>query len=115
MPKADGYVLNYRIKKRRGRLNGRSLRKRLFILSGVILVLIYLFIFGEEGFLSLYLKERDILRLRSEIKSVEGENLFLKKEIEELKKDRLRVTKEAREVLGMVNNGEWLVEFIKKE
>lgn len=102
--------------KRRGRFRRRLVlsRKGISVLGGLIIILLYLFIFGDSGLLPRYLKQREILHLRSEIKKVGDENLSLEREITDLKKNPLRATKEAREVLGMVGKGECPVEFINR-
>lgn len=83
--------------------------------GGLILFLAYVFIFGPQGYLRRRQKQEQISQLKSEIKRTKEEIKFLEKEAQDLEKENsFQVIREAREVLRMVQPGEYPVEFVNE-
>lgn len=87
-------------------------KRRLILWGGLILSLVYVFIFGPYGYIIRHQKQSQIRQLMTQIERVEEENKSLKREAVELEENPLKIEEEAREELGMVLPGEWPVELI---
>jgi cell division protein FtsB len=85
-------------------------KKRVVTLSFLIAIILYLFVFGEGGYIARREREREVVTLRKEIQALKEKRERLKREIDALKHDDLRIEEEARE-LGMRRAGEKEVMF----
>lgn len=87
----------------------------LLLISCLILVgLMALTIWGEQGLLAMWHKQRDVAGLVQEIEAIERENTRLSHEIQHLRKDMAHIETIAREELGLVKEGELVFEFVDK-
>ena len=87
----------------------------LLLLSGFILVILMaLTIWGEQGLLAMWRKQRDVAGLVREIEAIERENARLSHEIQHLRNDMTHIETIAREELGLVKENELVFEFVDK-
>ncbi|MBI5206581.1 MAG: septum formation initiator family protein [Candidatus Firestonebacteria bacterium] len=82
------------------------------ILYFIVLFLVFVFIAGKDGFISMINFYRKINVLESHIKELEKDNIMLEKEIEKLTKDDEYIEKIAREELSLIKSGEVVYKFV---
>lgn len=87
------------------------------ILFGILLigVLLYLAIFNNEGFLTVYNQKEDLAQLKAKNEKLKKENLEIRQMIEVYKTDPWAVEKIAREKLNLVKPGEIVYKIVREE
>jgi cell division protein FtsB len=68
-------------------------------------------IFGAHGFLAMRRIQREILKVRADLRRLSEENSDLGQEVKELKSDPYKIEKIARDELGMVRPGEIIIKI----
>ncbi len=81
----------------------------------LILLLLGLALFGNQGILRLLQADRQKAALEQEVAQLEATNAALRKEIGALRSDRHYVEEIARQELGMVKKGERIYQFPPKK
>lgn len=86
------------------------------ILFGITLiaVLIYLAIFNNEGFLTVYHQKEDLTQLKAKIEELKKENFEIRQMIKGYKTDPWTVEKIAREKLNLVKPGETVFKIVRE-
>jgi cell division protein FtsL len=87
--------------------------KKGYLLAALALVLVILglAVFTDQGLLGLYRLRQEKARMEERLAQLETENARLRVEIERLKSDRAYLEKVAREELGLVNQDEMVFQF----
>ena len=100
----------------KGDPEGEGSRYRFLIVASVcfFLVLIFLAVFGEHGWLAVSRVRGDVMRLQQEISRLRQENRELREEIAILKTDPSAIEQIARDELGMVQPGEVVYEIVDR-
>ncbi len=81
--------------------------KAVMLLSGVLTVIFVIsFVFSDRGISELQRSRQRVDVLRSDIHTLEAENVRLKSDIESVKRSTFAVERIAREDLGMARKGE---------
>jgi cell division protein FtsB len=86
----------------------------LLIVSGLLLLgMMGLTIWGDQGLITVQRKQQETLRMAREIEILEQENARLSHEIQRLRVDMVYLEKIAREEIGLVRAGELVFEFVE--
>ncbi|UCE26971.1 MAG: septum formation initiator family protein [Candidatus Coatesbacteria bacterium] len=86
---------------------------RLALLGGVIIVVLYLFVFSRYGFMRLKELEAENAGLENRITAVEAENAELRYEIERMESDMEAIERLARTDLGLIKEGDEVYRFVE--
>jgi len=90
----------------------RSSSKSKRIIFGIISgILIYLILGGPYGAVNLIRLRRGKIRAENKILQLKGEKVLLNEEIQGLTSDTFKIEKLAREKLGMIKDGEIIIEI----
>jgi cell division protein FtsB len=85
----------------------------ILLLGGIVLVaLMGLAIWGDGGFQTLWHTRREVSELSLEVETIEQENARLRTEIDRLRHDPDYIERIAREELGLIRDGEIVIEFV---
>jgi cell division protein FtsB len=87
--------------------------KGIYILSGVLLFMAMLIVFGEKGLTDYFSRQGRMRAMTKENSIIRQENDVLKKEIERLQIDSRYIESIARSDLGMVKKGDIVYRFIE--
>jgi cell division protein FtsB len=101
-----------RVKKGATRKKGK-LRAILFLMA--LLLLGYLYMAGDYGFVRIFSLWKEKRDLQMEIKKIETKTIDLKVEKQKLTSDHDYIERIARERYGMVKKGEKIYKFVQKE
>lgn len=95
-------------------MGGEPERRRLFRGAVVVTFLLvgYILVFSESGFLNQRGYQYEIDQLKQELETMRGENATLKRQLDDLHGNRAYIEKLAREVLGMQYPGEQPVRVV---
>ena len=80
-----------------------------------VLVLVFLFLFANQGFRKMMHNRRELKRLEAEIEQLQEQNRLLKKELALSKHDLPYLERIARRELGLIQPGEIEYRFIEKK
>lgn len=83
----------------------RNHRRRVFVYA-VLLILVWLFVGGSDGFWAQWRMSRNIDSLRSENTELRAQNIRLREQITRLQSDMQYIERIARERYGMAQPGE---------
>ena len=95
-------------------LFGPSWHTIMLISAGVFcVVMMALAIVNERGFLAMWRMQHEISLLAHDVQATEQENRALWHDVKRLRDDMGYLEKLAREELGLVRPGEWVIEFVE--
>ena len=84
----------------------------LVLLAGVVLVLVYVFLFGDYGVYRIWKQRQEIAQLERRIEELRLQKEELDRQIHFLKSDPQYIEKIAREEYGLVKEGEILYKMV---
>lgn len=87
---------------------------RIKIIAAIV-ALIFLFLFANQGFRKMMHNRRELKRLKTEISTLQDQNIILKKELALAKHDLPYLERIARKELGLIQPGEIEYRFIQDD
>jgi cell division protein FtsB len=85
------------------------------LLGLLVLILFVHDIFGAHGYLAMRRAQQEILKVNSDLRQLNKENLQLQQEVRELKTDPHKIEKIARDELGLARPGEVIIKIPRSQ